>query len=147
MPRFDGYVDTRNLPGKRWLLLESISYQTDVIFGLTITVPKGYVTDNYSIPSWIPFVPRLDEEPGPAIVHDWIYYNKGCVGDRVVSREQADEILKEAMKVCSIWGFRCWYFHRAVRLNISANDGWKKEPCLGLTDTRSYNSSMDLLDN
>jgi Protein of unknown function (DUF1353). len=75
-----------------WMLVEPLTY---TIGGtqLSITVPKGFVTDYASVPRalWSVF-PKQGVYSEAAIVHDYLYWVQMC------SKEQADNIFLIAMK-------------------------------------------------
>jgi hypothetical protein len=76
-----------------WGLFSDLDYRvgdSDV----TITVPKGFVTDFASIPQafWSAGLSPNGKYSKAAIVHDYLYWTQGC------TRKQADNILMIAMK-------------------------------------------------
>ncbi len=87
-PLLKPFADNRD-----WVLFRDLDYrlgQTDV----TITVPKGFVTDFASIPQpfWATGLSPNGKYSKAAIVHDYLYWTQGC------TRRQADNILMIAMK-------------------------------------------------
>jgi len=62
--------------------------------GLSITVPKGFVTDFASIPQslWSLGLSPHGRYSKAAIVHDYLYWSQGC------TKKQSDNILLIAMK-------------------------------------------------
>ena len=68
---------------ERWQLLEPLLYQSDILG--VVTVPAGFITDFVSLKELNYTAHR------PATVHDFLYSCKD------VSREQADDVLKEAL--------------------------------------------------
>lgn len=82
---------------QQWMLVEDFNY----ILGSTrvsITVPKGFVTDFASIPQafWgFGFSPN-GKYSRAAIVHDYLYWSQGC------TRSEADNILLIAMKESAV---------------------------------------------
>lgn len=88
-------------------------FQSDLI-GL-VTVPVGFYTDFASIPRWMPAMYALlgDTAHEPAVIHDWLYYSA------VTTREVADEVLLEAMKVWDMPPWRYWPIYWGVRMG-----GW-----------------------
>lgn len=83
--------------------------------GLFVTVPRGYITDGYSLPGTLLqlFQPRSANYLLPAILHDWLY----DVGS--VPRDICDRILLQAMRAVGVSKFRRFIVYRAVRLG-----GW-----------------------
>ena len=88
-------------------------YQSDLV-GL-ITVPVGFYTDFASVPRLgIVYAMLGDRAHEPAVVHDWLYYAA------ITTREKADDVLMEAMKVMDLpwwqrypiwWGVRIGGWH------------------------------------
>ena len=99
-------------------LLADFSYQSDSL-GFTVTVPKGFHTDFASIPravwSWMD-----PEDPAicwASVIHDYLYSLSGELpGQHVISREQADGTLREAMAVCGATEFQQIAVYDAVRI-------------------------------
>jgi hypothetical protein len=77
--------------GTNFMLVDPLFYEIKRS-GKTITVPAGFVTDFASVP-WYgrAFISVLGKHSIPAIVHDYLYWEQRC------TRDQADDILKEAM--------------------------------------------------
>lgn len=83
-----------------------------------IVVPEGFETDWASIPAaaltWMD-----DDSPEilyPSIVHDYIYSTKGKFEGFTLTREQADDLLRDSMIACGSSRTRAWLVHKAVRL-------------------------------
>ncbi len=90
----------------------SFRYKSDLA-GL-ITVPIGFYTDFASVPRiGIIYSMLGDTAHEPAVIHDWIYYSA------IVTREIADEVLMEAMKVIGIPWWRRYPIYWGVRIG-----GW-----------------------
>jgi hypothetical protein len=103
-----------NYSGKRdWLLAGTLIYETDVAqMGPTILVPVGFVTDFASVPRFVPrwIVDVNEEHVYAAIVHDFL-----CRTGLLKDRHLADEVFREAMKVCGVYGWKRWLMWAAVR--------------------------------
>jgi len=82
------FADSRD-----WMLVESVEYSIGNS-GITIIVPKGFVTDFASIPQplWSFGLSPYGRFSKAAIVHDYLYWKQDC------TREQADNLLLIAMK-------------------------------------------------
>jgi hypothetical protein len=78
--------------GRFWIVHEPFVVKVD---DLTITVPKGYVTDFASIKYRFvsPIMPRWGKHGFGTVVHDYLYDHK-----EIVSRKRADKIFNELMK-------------------------------------------------
>ncbi len=76
-----------------WVLFANLDYRVGES-AITITVPKGFVTDFASIPQpfWSAGLSPNGKYSKAAIVHDYLYWTQGC------TRRQADNILLIAMK-------------------------------------------------
>ncbi len=105
-------------------LQDDLSYQSDLIG--SIVVPAAFITDFASIPR-----PALwyidDDDPAilfPSVVHDWIYSNSGKMPDgRTFTREQADQVLREAMAISGARRDQLAAVYLAVRLGGGSH--WK----------------------
>lgn len=84
-----------------------------------ITVPAGFISDFASVPRAARWYVD-DDDPAilfGSIVHDWIYSQRGAVGlERVLTREQADQVLREAMEACGARARQRLVVFWAVRL-------------------------------
>lgn len=92
---FPAHLELREVGNGKWELLE------DYIFNDTeegsIVVPKGFISDLYSIPKPLRFiVSKVQNSNGPAVVHDWLYCSK-YFGES--GRRRADKVLHRAMKL------------------------------------------------
>lgn len=72
---------------------------------VTIIVPTNFCTDFASIPKWLRWLIDDDEYGvrGPAVIHDYLYSKQNL--NQSLSRRQADQILRNAMKdrKCKAW--------------------------------------------
>ena len=111
-----------------WVLFHDLDYrigESDV----TITVPKGFVTDFASIPQpfWSAGLSPNGKYSKAAIVHDYLYWAQGC------TRKQADNILMIAMKESGVEATTRTAIYEGVRLGgDSAWDGNAAERARGL---------------
>jgi hypothetical protein len=82
-------------------------------------VPAGFVTDFASIPRRIRgIIPKLGPHLCPAIVHDYLYWEKAC------TRPDADRIFLYMMEEMGVpWATRRFMYH-AVR--GFGRSGWEK---------------------
>lgn len=124
MPGFKSILYTKDLPGRKWELIEPLLYETEVIFGNSdypciLEVPKGYVTDSYSIPFWLwPIVWPNDYEMHPAVLHDYLYECGGLLPNGLIyTKADADDILREAMKSVGLGWYRRNIRWLGVRVN------------------------------
>ena len=87
-PLLKPFADNRD-----WVLFRDLDYHVGDS-DITITVPKGFVTDFASIPQafWTTGLSPNGKYSKAAIVHDYLYWVQGC------TRKQADNILMIAMK-------------------------------------------------
>lgn len=91
-----------------------------------LTVPRGFFTDFGSVPD---FSRAIIDDDDPDLLygslpHDMLYHLKGKLADgRVLTRLQADNVLREAMRACGAPELKIAYVYHAVRIaNIGA--GW-----------------------
>lgn len=119
MSRFLTSLDVRDEDefAGTWRLLAPLRYESDVI-GRTVTVPADFITDFASVPR-LPIIYLAQGGKGQkaAVVHDWLY------NSQEVPREQADDVLREALKLCGYSGFTAGLFWSAVRLGGGSH--WK----------------------
>lgn len=106
--RFLTTLDVRYIDGQNWMLLAPLL----AIAGDTlIRVPSGFVTDFASVPR-IPLAFMLFGNIGhrSATVHDYLY------STAVVSRQQADEILRNLLREEGAGAMRANLMYAGVRL-------------------------------
>ncbi|MBC6981719.1 DUF1353 domain-containing protein [Caulobacter sp. 17J80-11] len=78
-----------------------------------IVVPVGFETDFASVPwGFRELFPQLGPWARPAIIHDWLYANRGLGR---YSRADADRIFLEAMEVVGVPAWRRAPMYLAVR--------------------------------
>lgn len=116
-----------------WAIQRELTYRTDIGGAATITVPPGFVTDLASIPqlAWSLYPPD-----GPwvkaAIIHDFLYgtggtgqwldHPSGLSRPTPYSREEADDILREATASRGVGLVKRNVIWSAVRVGGAA--GW-----------------------
>jgi len=122
-PLMKPFADNRD-----WVLFRDLEYrvgQSDI----TITVPKGFVTDFASIPQpfWATGLSPNGRYSKAAIVHDYLYWMQGC------TRKQADNILLIAMRESEVDATTRTAIYEGVRLGgDSAWNGNAAERTRGL---------------
>ena len=114
--------------GRRWKLIRTFGYvEAGDCYGHEITVPAGFVTDFASSPRpfwWL--VSPWGKYGKAAIVHDYLYQNKGYWDWRPwgepkqksfvpCCRNHADEIFLEAMEVLGVAPWRRKFMYWGVR--------------------------------
>ena len=106
-----------SLPSGLWKLGEEVIYENGVI---EIIVPKGTKTDLASIPDGLKWFISNDDRRiiRPAICHDFLY-SKQHVANRFFSREEADLLFYEMLRVEGMHWFKARMMYYAVRLG-----GW-----------------------
>ncbi len=116
---------------QNWILHEEIKYNVGSLEHPrdVITVPSGYVFDGASVPVlFTVFFPKAHPlYMKAACLHDWLYEN---AGRHTYSREEVDEIFKEALLVlgmpklyanCMFWAVRIGgrkYWKRNLEKNL-----------------------------
>lgn len=95
-----------------WVLRRDVAYVTNA--GQTIIAPEGFNTDFASIPRafwWL--WPPYDRTYGKAaVIHDYLYRNKGHVDAWRFSRRESNLIFREAMQ-----SLGASYFTRSTMFN------------------------------
>ena len=86
---------------------------------LTITVPKGMLTDLCSVPRpvwWI--VNRVGPHLEASITHDWLYvaWQVEKIEPTDEMKKFADDVFLAAMEKANVGGIKRWAIHRAVHL-------------------------------
>lgn len=80
-----------------------------------IIVPTGFKTDLASVPLGLwNILPRSGRYDRAAVIHDYLYQHNGC------TREEADSVLNEAMKVLAVNGLKLRLIYAGVKVG-----GWK----------------------
>ncbi len=117
MSKFTKPLIVSPLPdGKMWKLIEPFSYyvgkKCDALYGITIEVPAGFLTDFASIPRifWSILGHPMGRYAAAAVLHDYLYF-KG-----LYSRKRCDQIFKEAMAVLNVPKLKRKLIYRFVRL-------------------------------
>lgn len=113
----DPLVVTPNEDGSLWTLKEPFRYWTvSEGKGDLIVIPAGFQTDFASIPRvfWT-ILPPYGDYGKAAIVHDYLYSNRGKVGDKTYTRKECDEIFLFAMKSLSVGWLKRYVIYFAVR--------------------------------
>eukprot|EP01034_Spumella_vulgaris_P007180 gene7180-biopygen6304 len=91
-----------------------------------ITVPAGFVSDFASVPRAALWYVD-DDDPAilyGSIIHDYIYSQLGHLAeDRILTRAQADALLRQTMLACGARPAQAWVVYQAVRLGGAAH--WK----------------------
>lgn len=96
--------------------------------GWRVDVPQNFTTDFASIPRWV-WSYISPEDPVilfPSVIHDYLYTRKGDLGpeSRVVfNRQQADEVLRQAMLICGARATQALVVYNAVRFGGGSH--WK----------------------
>ena len=91
-----------------------------IIDGVDFKIPAGFVTDLASVPRVFESVVPNDDPQilRPAILHDWFYQSQGIPEGTAfwLTRAQADEVLREGMRVCGASCAKRWAVWAAVRV-------------------------------
>ena len=88
-------------------------------YKMTITVPKGMLTDLCSVPFWVRWiVSRVGPHLEASVVHDWLYVAWQVESNPPTNkmREFADDVFYAAMKIANVTSIKRWAIYRAVRL-------------------------------
>ena len=101
-----------------WMLAEDLIYSIGQS-GVSITIPKGFVTDFASIPQplWSLGLSPYGSYSKAAIIHDYLYWSQDC------TKEQADNILLIAMKESGVSSTQKFEIYEGV--NLGGNPSWQ----------------------
>jgi len=104
------------LGAQRWLLIDDLLYQTEILNGVFIC-GRGIQTDLASIPRalWALF-PKEDLYDAAAVVHDAAYAGmlRSAAGPVHLTKAWADRIFREAMRASGVPMWRAELMYRAV---------------------------------
>ena len=105
--------------GNEWELTENLIYSDDYKDDV-IVVPKGFQMGLASIPRLLTWLfPVHGKHTRAAVVHDWLYANKGKLLYVTYTRKEADFVFKTAMKELGVNWFKRNMMYTAVRTS-----GW-----------------------
>jgi hypothetical protein len=104
-------LDLRYLDGHNWQVLDAFTFGS-VTLARTIEIPIGFVTDFASIPRVLwNVLPPTGQYGKAAVVHDFLYRTP-----RMATREEADNVLAEAMIDLGVGWFTRAIIFRGVRV-------------------------------
>lgn len=113
-PRFITKLWFEDNGGLPFILLQPLTYVTDVSHRGTFSVPTGFKTDLASIPRALwSVVSPIGKYDAAAVLHDYLYQTGG------VTRAEADATLNEAMGVSGVGRWTRWTIYSGVRVG-----GW-----------------------
>lgn len=79
----------------------------------SVVIPRGFYTNFASVPVFFRnFVPNVACNNSVTLWHDYMYYMK----DHVISRSEADRVLRDASILKGIPRYKAWLMWVAVRL-------------------------------
>jgi hypothetical protein len=117
-----------------WQLLEDVKFGLESDTGPSwIIVPKDFTTDLYSIPTIARILLQTSEEnPIAAIIHDYLYANKGNITIEVnnqlvpytYSRKNCDKLFKVIMTLTGVPRWKIFCMYTAVK--FGGKIGWGK---------------------
>jgi hypothetical protein len=89
--------------------------------GILIEVGEGFPTDLATIP-WpliaVPGAARYGNHNRAAVIHDYLYFMRGQVGQGVqMSRAEADRLFLDIMLEDGVAGWKAWLMYLAVRVS------------------------------
>lgn len=98
-----------------WELVEPLDYLHEPS-GRYIIAPAGFQMDLASIPRVVrPLIPVHGLYTRAAVIHDWLYANKGDVPAGNFSRAEADRVFLDAMGELGVGWFKRRAMYAAVR--------------------------------
>lgn len=94
-----------------------------------ISIPRGFITDFASVPRLVQVLPgfnRTESSANAAVLHDWLYCNRGEVSGvhpvlglannkHKLTRKQCDQLLYEGLRASGYSSVTAWMFYSAVR--------------------------------
>lgn len=100
------------------IIIERVDGKRDVH---ECVVPKGFITDFYSVPWPLTlFIPRDEHDNRPSIMHDWLFATCGlretADSPSVLSRGECNDVLDLACNLCSLPRIRQWSIPTGVRI-------------------------------
>jgi len=105
-------LDLREIGEGKWQLLRDYIYQDDECG--TIKVPKGFITDLYSIPKIVrSIVSKIQNANGSAVIHDYLYTSQLFGKD---GKQKADNVLLRAM--VNHWCPVGWWSRKKIMLGL-----------------------------
>ena len=131
----NGRVAQRQLEGDDYVMLEDflVYWPRKNRF---IMVPKGFITDNGSIPDIIPdaMADNTGDAANAFVAHDWIYklmtfdVQFECVPPEFYeewSKRDADLLMRDIMVLAGEPRYKAWIAWTGVRLNVLAAWRWR----------------------
>lgn len=115
-------LDRKKKPDADYIVAKdyTISFKLNDDEQMTITVPKGLLTDLVSIPYFLrSIVGRVGPHLEAGIVHDYLYYAWQDIpgySAKKSDRYFADRLLLEGMKKARFNLFKCYLVYTAIRL-------------------------------
>jgi len=105
------------VPPNKWKVIDHYAYRT-LVTGQpeTINVPYGFINDLASIPRILRIlIPVNGRHRGAAVIHDWLYKQRGLIPGMRLTRKQCDQIFLEAMAVAEVSRWKRYSMYRGVR--------------------------------
>jgi len=106
------------IDGVNWRLNHAMSYHTEA--SETSTVKAGFVFDFASVPRWLAWLyPAAGDGESlyglASLWHDWLYCHRK-IGDRPITRKEADDLFYEIMRYLGVSWWTASRMYRAVRV-------------------------------
>lgn len=90
---------------------------TFTFHGHRVTIPAGFTYDGASVPRFLWwFIPPDGPHRAAALIHDYLYMNKGVVAHLLISRKQTDDLFLAHLKDSGIKPYKTKMMYWAVRL-------------------------------
>lgn len=85
--------------GSKWRRFELMQSITIALPKGTLIIPKGFLWDLSSVPSWLWWLMKPFGKFDIAyLVHDYLYQNKGIVQNAIYTRKECDDIMLDYAK-------------------------------------------------
>jgi hypothetical protein len=118
-PCFLSDLDTRDLAGKKWRLLQPLVFESKRYAGIFVS-PDGFETDYASIPQWLHWLfPKSGKHNRAAVLHDACYAGVTTTLSGLpqhVVKSVADALFLEAMQADGVEPWRARIMYVGVEL-------------------------------
>ena len=116
MPFLNDLLVLPSASGGNWVLASDFGYRTPGAYAYDIVIPKGFMCDLASIPRIFQLlIPVNDEHREAAVLHDWLYVQRGAVGKNRLTRKQCDRMFLIAMEETGVPAWKRYSMYFAVR--------------------------------
>lgn len=111
---FTTWCDLRAFAEREWVVLSAFEWRSD---DAHVVVPRRFITDLASIPR--PLRGLLDvagPSREPAVLHDWLYCRQADAEGAPVTRRQADDLFRAALRAKGVSAATATVYWLGVRV-------------------------------